>query len=164
VTPAEPATAQDERDDGEDFVAFYRRAYPAAKRLAHLLMSGSVDAEDVVQDAFAQLHRRYATLDHPDRYLRRAVVNGTKQRFRARSREHARLRLVAGGRAESTSTPEPLLDAVAALPHRQRAAIVLRYWAGLGDDEIADALGARRATVRSLVHRGIQQLRKDLPQ
>jgi RNA polymerase sigma factor (sigma-70 family) len=55
-----------------------------------------------------------------------------------------------------------MLDAVASLPARQRAAIVLRYWADLDDSEIADALGARAGTVRSLVHRGLTTLRKDL--
>lgn len=148
----------------DDFSAFYRRAYPEAKRLAHLMMNGSPDAEDVVQDAFAQLHRRYRTVANPGAYLRVSIVNGAKQRFRSHTREHARLRLVAGGREESTSAPDLLLDAVAALPHRQRAAIVLRYWSGLGDAEIALALGVRPATVRSLLHRGLQRLRKDLPQ
>ena len=58
--------------------------------------------------------------------------------------------------------PDPLLDAVATLPLSQRAAIVLRYWADLPDDEIAVAIGVRPATVRSLVHRGLASLRKEI--
>jgi RNA polymerase sigma factor (sigma-70 family) len=160
VTGVEAADVLRQRDE---FAAFYRHAYPGAKRLAYLLLNGSPDAEDVVQEAFTRLHRRFATVVHPDRYLRAVIVNGTKQRLRTRSRERVRLRLVAGGRRNATDEPEPLLDAVAGLPHRQRVAIVLRYWAGLADDEIAATLGSRPATVRSLVHRGLQQLRKDIP-
>jgi len=156
------AVENPEDGDDVDFAAFYRRAYPAAKRLAHLLTNGSPDAEDVVQDVFSKLPDRYDRLDNPDAYLRRAIVNGCRQRFRSRSREDARLRLVTSGQSTMAATTDPMLDAVAALPARQRAAIVLRYWADLDDAEIADALGARRSTVRSLVHRGLATLRKDL--
>jgi RNA polymerase sigma factor (sigma-70 family) len=159
VTRVEAAESLDQRDA---FVAFYRRAYPGAKRFAHLLLNGSPDAEDVVQEAFARLDGRYSTVEHPERYLRIVIVNGAKQRMRARAREQVRMRLVAGGGSDATAEPELLLDAVAQLPHRQRAAIVLRYWAGLTDDEIAATLGGRPATVRSLVHRGLQRLRKEI--
>ena len=54
----------------DSFAEFYRRAYPGAKRLAYLLLNGSPDAEDVVQEAFTRLHRHHATIEHPDRYLR----------------------------------------------------------------------------------------------
>jgi len=152
----------DDEPADTDFAAFYRRAYPSARRLAHLLTNGSGDADDIVQDAFARIHDRYRELRAPDAYLRRAVVNGCNQRFRGRSRESTRLRLVAGGQAAESRPTDSMLDAVAGLPARQRAAIVLRYWADLDDDEIADALNARRSTVRSLVHRGLITLRKDI--
>lgn len=158
MTPVEASVAQP-GDPG--FTAFYRRSYPDAKRLAHLLMNGSADAEDVVQDAFSQMHGRFDTLSNPGAYLRTCVVNGAKQRFRSRDRERVRLRLVAGSVPEPPGEPDPLLVAVAALPYRQRAAVVLRYWSGLTDDEIATAIGARPATVRSLVHRAVATLRKD---
>lgn len=159
MTPVESTAGEPQRD--ASFTAFYRRSYPDAKRLAHLLLNGSHDAEDVVQDAFAQLHRRFAGVENPGAYLRVAVINGAKQRFRSRDRERARLRLVAGGEPELPNEPDPLLDAVGALPYRQRAAVVLRYWSGLSDDEIAAAIGTRPATVRSLVHRAVTTLRKD---
>ena len=90
VTPVEMAESLGQRDG---FAAFYERAYPGAKRLAHLLLNGSPDAEDVVQESLTRIHRRYSAVEFPDRYLRAAVVNGTKQRFRSHSRERARLRV-----------------------------------------------------------------------
>jgi len=150
-------------DAEREFADFYRRTYPDAKRLAHLLLSGSPDADDVVQDAYSGLHRRYRAIANPAAYLRVSVVNGAKQHRRRRSRERDRLRLVAGGATDVETPPDPLLDAVATLDYRQRAAIVLRYWAGLGDDEIAELLGVRQTSVRTLVHRALQRLRKELP-
>ena len=55
---------------------------------------------------------------------------------------------------------EPLLDALATLSERQRVAIVLRYYEDLSEAEIAAALGCRPGTVKSLLHRGLAQLRE----
>jgi RNA polymerase sigma factor (sigma-70 family) len=144
------------------FAAFYRDAYPWAKRLAHLLLGGSADAEDIVQDAFTHVHARFGAVRAPDAYLRTAVVNGCRQLHRGRAREDRRIRLVADHGERVIDVPDPLLDAVAALPLAQRAALVLRYWADLPDDEIASAISVRPATVRSLVHRGLATLRKEI--
>jgi RNA polymerase sigma factor (sigma-70 family) len=156
--PVEPATlSADDR-----FAAFYRDAYPWAKRLAHLLLGGGADAEDVVQDAFTHVHARFADVLVPDAYLRTSVVNGCRQLHRGRVREDRRIRLVADHGERVVDIPDPLLDAVATLPLPQRAALVLRYWSDLHDDDIAAALGVRPATVRSLVHRGLTALRKEI--
>ena len=63
------------------------------------------------------------------------------------------------GLVTDTVVPETpvMLDALAALPHRQRAALVLRYYEDRTEEEIAEVLGCRPATVRSLVHRGSQR-------
>lgn len=55
---------------------------------------------------------------------------------------------------------DELSDALARLPYRQRAALVLRFYRDLPDDEISEVLGCRPATVRSLVFRGLEQLRR----
>ena len=55
---------------------------------------------------------------------------------------------------------DELLDAVDALPFRQRAVLVLRYYRDLSEGEIADALGCRPGTVKSLATRALDQLRK----
>ena len=156
------AHAVDAPSTDDRFAAFYRAAYPWAKRLAHLLLGGSADAEDVVQDAFAHVHARYTSVLVPEAYLRTSVVDGCRQLHRRRAREDRRIRLVADHGERIIDVPDPLLDAVATLPLSQRAAVVLRYWADLPDDEIAAAIGVRPATVRSLVHRGLASLRKEI--
>jgi RNA polymerase sigma-70 factor (sigma-E family) len=132
--------------------------YAGMVRLAHLLVGSNAVAEELVQDAFLEVHRRWARIDNPAAYLRTTVVN--------RCRMHGRRRAV-----EQRYVPDPLrvvtdpeLDetwvALARLSPRRRAALVLRFYADLPEAEIADALGCRPATVRSLVHRGLQQLRE----
>ena len=63
----------------------------------------------------------------------------------------------------NTSGPgDPLIDVVATLPLAQRTAIVMRYWCDLPDDEIAAALSVRPASVRSLIHRALKRLDKEI--
>lgn len=63
----------------------------------------------------------------------------------------------------SASRPTSLWDALLRLPYRQRAALVLRYYEDATEADIAIALDVRPATVRSLVHRGLEKLRKEVP-
>jgi RNA polymerase sigma-70 factor (sigma-E family) len=127
-------------------------------RLAYLLTGSRAVAEDVVQDAFVQLHRRWDSVRAPAPYLRTSVVNGCRMHHRRNSREQARFAdLVAD--VVQPETPV-VLDALAHLPYRQRAALVLRYYEDRPEAEIADLLGCRPATVRSLVHRGLAALRE----
>jgi RNA polymerase sigma factor (sigma-70 family) len=148
----------------EEFIAFYRDAYPGAVRLAWLLTHDHDVAEDVVQDVFVRLRPRLATIEHRAGYLRTAVVNGCRDRARSARRADAGLRgirLVA--EVSSTDKPAELLDAVASLPYKQRAVLVLRYWADLREEEIAEIVGVRPATVRSTTARALARLRKELP-
>ena len=55
-----------------------------------------------------------------------------------------------------------MLDSLAALPYKQRAAVSLRYWADWTDGQIAEALDCAPATVRVLLHRGLTALRKEI--
>ena len=148
----------------DDFTGFYRDAYPGAVRLAWLLTHDHAAAEDVVQDAFVRLRPRLATVEHRTAYLRTAIVNGCRDRARSVGRADAgwrRLRVVT--EVSSTDKPSELLDAIATLPYKQRAVLVLRYWADLREEEIADIVGVRPATVRSITARALAQLRKELP-
>jgi len=148
----------------DDFSAFYRDAYPGAVRLAWLLTHDHAAAEDVVQDAFVRVRARLGTVSHPAAYLRTAIVNGCRDRARSAGRADAgwrRLRVVTD--VSSTDKPSELLDAVAHLPYKQRAVLVLRYWADLREEEIADIVGVRPATVRSITSRALERLRTELP-
>jgi RNA polymerase sigma-70 factor (sigma-E family) len=146
----------------DTFTAFYRDRYAATIRLAWLLTSDPAQCEDAVQDAFARVHARWADVTDPAAYLRTVVVNGVRDRARRRGREERRLRLARPLVEVVDQQDLVLLDAVAHLRYRQRAAVVLRYWADLPDGEIAATLEVAPATVRSLLARALEQLRKEI--
>jgi RNA polymerase sigma-70 factor (sigma-E family) len=146
-------------DMEEDFVALYLRDYEAMVRLAVLLVDSRQVAEEVVQDAFAAVLIRYASLSNPDGYLRRCVINGAREV--QRRRRVARLHLPEPV-ADATLPVDHVLDAVARLPYRQRAAIVLRYYSDLSEAEIASTMGIPPGSVKSALHRGLRRLRTEL--
>ena len=132
-------------------------------RLATLLVGSPAIAEEVVQDAFASVSERWTQLDRPGAYLRTSVVNGCKGILRRRTIEQ-RYRAARVEVADS-EIPEQLIDlrrALDRLTDRQRLVVVLRYFADLPDEQIAEALGVRPATVRSLAHRAVAALRKEM--
>ena len=132
-------------------------------RMATLLVGSPAIAEEVVQDAFAAVSERWARLDRPGAYLRTSVVNGCAGILRRRSIEH-RYRAARIEVADS-DIPEQLIDLRSGLDRltdRQRLVVVLRYFVDLPDEEIASALGVRPATVRSLAHRAVAALRKEM--
>ena len=150
-----------ERDDVplNAFEALYRAEWHRLVRVAYLLVGDREVARDVVQDAFVRVHGRWASVREPEAYLRRAVVNGCHSTHRRRSTERSNApRLVAIPTTELGH--DDLADAVAALPHRQRAAIVLRFYADLTEADIAAAIGCRPGTVGPLIHRGLTRLRE----
>jgi DNA-directed RNA polymerase specialized sigma24 family protein len=144
------------------FAEFYLAQYPSLVRLAFVLTSSSEVAEDLVQDCFVRVHRHYENLDTPDRYVKQAVVNACKSHFRRLGRERDRrplLYVVDGDSAAGGTTAGELHDVLMELPYRQRAAVVLRYFADLSEAEIAEVLDCRPGTVGSLIHRGLERLR-----
>jgi RNA polymerase sigma-70 factor (sigma-E family) len=142
--------------------AFYRDRFADAVRLAHLLSGDASVAEDLAQDAFERVRHRFDRVSSPWAYLRTAVVNACRSHHRARTRETARARRV-GSPADSELGARELLDAVDALPYRQKAVIVLRYYEDLSERDIATALGCRPGTVKSLASRALQRLAQEIP-
>ena len=137
------------------FEALYLAEYRPMVRLAYVMVDGS--AEEVVQDAFARVYERWGSIDRPAAYLRTCVVNGSRALLRRR-------RLAVWRRPDPVpESMEPaadhILDALAALPPRRRAAVVLRYYEDLSEAEIAAVLGVRPGTVKSMLHRSLLQLR-----
>lgn len=128
-------------------------------QLAFVLTGNAALADEIVQEAFLQLHRRWGRVDNPVGYLRTIVVNSCRSHLRHR-RVVERTPVPPAGVNELGANE--LTDALATLPERQRTALALRYFADLPDAEIADALGVRTATVRSLIHRGLAALRKEI--
>jgi RNA polymerase sigma factor (sigma-70 family) len=148
--------------DEADLAALYEREQPAMVRLACLLVGSRALAEEVVQDAFAAVGERWAQLDNPGGYLRTTVVNGCRMLLRRRDTER---RHAAGNDTTTVDAPTELVelrDALDRLSDRERAVVVLRYFVDLPDAEIAQVLECRDATVRSLAHRALAKLRKEL--
>jgi RNA polymerase sigma-70 factor (sigma-E family) len=143
----------------------YRSHRLAMVRLALLLVDDRETAEDVAQDAFAALHRRWSAIHDQEAalgYLRSSVVNGSRSVLRRR-RTVRRIPLAddralpAEGADASTLLAEDhraVLAAIRQLPDRQREVILLRYWAELGEAEIARTLGISIGAVKSNASRG----------
>ncbi|MGH9193815.1 MAG: RNA polymerase sigma factor [Acidimicrobiales bacterium] len=140
----------------------YIRLRPPMVRLAHLLTGSVVLAEDVVHDAFVSCYRHWSTLDIADAYVRRAVINHAHSALRRTGRE--RDKAARYGRATPVTMGLPELDetwgVLRQLPDRQRMALVLRFYADLPEAEIAELLGCRPGTVKSLIHRGLAKLKE----
>ena len=146
----------------------YRTHAPAAARLAFLMTGDTARAEDLVHDAFVKVIGRFGDIRDPDAfgaYLKRTVVNLANSYFRRRrlEREH----LETEGRAfreEPVGERDPvereqLWEALKTLSPRQRAAIVLRFYEDLSEQQTAYVLGVPVGTVKSMVSRGLDALR-----
>jgi RNA polymerase sigma factor (sigma-70 family) len=130
-------------------------------RLAALL--GDDDPEDVVQEAFCKLYGARARLRGDDAqvvaYLNRIVVNEVRSRHRRRRVARRDAHLLVGDDATDPhllhGDRRAVVEALAALPPRQREALVLRFWMDLPIDAIADAMKVRPGTVKSQISRGL---------
>lgn len=153
-----------------DIEELYEAHFRDAVRLATMILADSSSAEDVAQDAFLRAASRIGALR--DRasfpaYLRKAVIRTAISQRRARDRRSDRemraYRPAVEEPAETVGSDQLLLQAVQALPIRQRTAIVLRYWLDLSEREIADAMRCPRGTVKSNLSRALTTLRQEVP-
>jgi RNA polymerase sigma-70 factor (sigma-E family) len=157
------------RGGGEATLGFddlYRRYAPPAYRLAFVLSGDPEVARDLVQDAFVRVIGRFGHLRSQtsfDAYLRRTIINLALSHGRRRTLERR------NAFAESVSSPPPghdvesrvdLWQLLLRLPTRQRAAVVLRYYEDLSEQQTADTLGTSPRAVNSLVSRALVRLRE----
>jgi RNA polymerase sigma-70 factor (sigma-E family) len=152
----------------------YAAHWRSLVRLSVLLVRDQGTAEEVVQDAYVALYRRWDRLrDHGQAlaYLRQSVVNGsrsvlrrrgTAQRWLAREAGSVPRLEVATDPADANARRSAVLDAMAGLPERQREVLALRYYLDLSEAEIAEALGIAAGTVKSHASRGAEALRAAL--
>ena len=158
---AAPETAR------QHVTALYQAHALGLVRLAVLMVGDQPTAEDVVQDAFFALYRRWPTLKDPDRalvYARASVLNGCRMVHRANSR-HDGITLAAPDDTESAEetallgeASREVLTALRRLPARQREAVVLRYYLDMTEDQAAVAMRVSRGTVKSATSRGLAAL------
>jgi RNA polymerase sigma-70 factor (sigma-E family) len=157
--PQEPRTLAD----------LYRDHRMRMVRLASLLVDDPLTAEDVVQEAFTGLHRHWSGLRDEAAavaYLRTAVVNGSRSVLRRRrtARDYVPPHQVNARSAESlamlSAEHQAVVSALGKLPRRQREVLVLRYYGGLSEAEIAEATGISKGTVKSTASRGLEAIGK----
>jgi RNA polymerase sigma-70 factor (sigma-E family) len=150
----------------------YRRHAPDAVRLAWLITGNEAQAEDLAHDAFIRVAGRFGDLRDPDAfnvYLKRTVINLANSFFRRRRVERAFLEAEGRGARPSLEAVEHdpverdrLWRTLMILPPRQRAAIVLRYYEDLSESQTANLLQCPVGTVKSLVSRGLETLRREV--
>lgn len=139
------------------FDDFYAERWPHAFRLAALMTRDAEAGADIAQDVFAKMSQCWSTIERPDAYLQRALTNACSN-WRRRGRNAAGKLHLLVDRRDGEVELDGLADAIARLPFRQRAVIVLRYYADLSEAEIAHALDCRPGTVKSLGARALEAL------
>ncbi len=162
---------------GEDqgrraFGAFYTAHHPIQMQRAMVLARSTDTAADAVHEAFVDVFRNWERLQNPVAYLQRAVVNRCRDDGRRSStRDRLRRRLLREPVPETLTTApatfgrfddDELWDALVELPFNQRAAIVLRYFAGHTEAEIADILDCSTGSVGPWINRGLAKIRRRL--
>lgn len=146
------------------FDTFYRAEHEGQLRRAYLMLGSEADAYDAVATAFTAVYQRWDTLDLPGPYLNRAVLNACRDVGRSRRK----LRPVDGSDAPSEpasdfdGTNVELADSLRALPHKQRAVVVLRHYVGMSEREIAEALDIAPGSVGPTLHRAHKKLKEIL--
>jgi RNA polymerase sigma-70 factor (sigma-E family) len=153
------------------FEEFAATRLPAVLRFAGVLTADRALAEDVVQEVLIRVSNRWdqiGELDRPEMYVRKMVVN---EYLSWRRRSWRLLPTGAASDVDNRVTPDhagqhaerdALLSEIGKLPRRQRAVLVLRYYEGFSDTEIAELLGCTPGTVRGYISRALAALRVEL--
>jgi RNA polymerase sigma factor (sigma-70 family) len=153
-----PDGAEPQAPAASSFEDVYRADYARMVRAAHLITGSNETAEEVVQDAFVALYPRFAGLEDPSGYLYRSVVNGALSLHR-RNRVARRLRHLTTPATVTAPEIDETWIALKRLPPRRRAVVVLRFYADFPLAEIANVLGCEEGTVKSMLNRGLAQLK-----
>ena len=151
----------------QQVTALYQAHALGLVRLAVLMVGDQPTAEDVVQEAFLGLYRRWPALKDPERalaYARSSVLNGCRMALRARFRRD-KISLTVPDDIESAEATALLgeasrevIAALRRLPARQREAVVLRYYLDMTENQAAQAMRVSRGTVKSATSRGLAAL------
>jgi RNA polymerase sigma-70 factor (sigma-E family) len=169
--PTEPAPSSRDggslatADAGSAVTALYRAHALGLIRLAVVMLGDRPAAEDVVQEAFCGLYRRWHALsdtENAQRYVRSSVINGCRSVLRRRQRRGGLAGDPPGESAESAALigeeHRRVLTAIRRLPSRQREALVLRFYLDLDEGEIAASMRISRGTVKSTTSRALAAL------
>ncbi len=152
-------------------LALYKREFEQLVGLAHWIVGSRGLGEELVQDTFVRLVQRPPVLSDPEAlsaYVRSAVLNGSRSKVRRLILERRHAKQVAE-RARSgeaavlvTDSDQSVRDAIARLPRRQRESVVLRFYADLTVEAIADTVGISAGPVKTHLHRANLSLKAAL--
>jgi len=149
-------------DAPASFDEFVRTRHRELLRFAYVLCGDPDLAGDLVQDALERTGlawRRLRNPDDPEGYVRRTVVNAYLNRWRARRRERLMADVPDRPGPPPADRDDHLWQLLSALPRRQRAVVVLRYYADLTEPAVAELLGCSVGTVKSNHSRAVAKLR-----
>jgi RNA polymerase sigma-70 factor (sigma-E family) len=150
----------------DGFSEFVLARQAALLRTAYLLTGHAQDAEDLVQTTLVRVVPQWRRIrDNPEPYVRRTMVNTNVSRWRRRRWREESTDVLPEQLAEAPDHDELLAvrSALAGLAPRQRAVLVLRYYEGLSEAQIAATLGIAPGTVKSQARDGLARLRQALP-
>ena len=152
-----------------DFDRFVADNGDGLVRAAYLMVGDLHEAEDLVQETLFKVAAKWpgvCRMENPVAYTRRILVNQALHGRAKRSRHRAELNATPPAETASNTAHleirDELFNALAALPPRQRAALVLRYFLDLPEAEVAAALGCSVGTVKSSTSRGLRRLEETL--
>ena len=153
----------------ETFESFVRRVMPELLRFGTALSGSPHDAADLSQAALEQMARRWRRISagDPVAYAKKSMTNAHISRWRRLRREHVTpspTDLIVAPVTPDRALPaeQPMWRALATLPTRQRAVLVLRYYEDLSESEIAEVLGCAPGTVKSQASKALARLRAQL--
>ena len=145
---------------------YVRGQWPALVRYATILCGDPSEAEELVQSTLTRVAMRWRFIndkDNPDGYVKRALVRASIDSGKRRRREPTMVRLqesFVADPASQVADSDEVRRALAALPPRQRAVLVLRYLDDATEAQVADVLGCSVGTVKSQSARGLAKLRE----
>ncbi|NNN22707.1 MAG: sigma-70 family RNA polymerase sigma factor [Acidimicrobiales bacterium] len=148
----------------QDFLHFYQSNIEAFIKLAFVIVQSVPVAQDIVQDAFISVNRRWVNIHSPLSYTRISIVNGCKKYLRRKRIEEIVLPRLAKREILEINQRSELEGIILTLPSREKIAIVLRYYADMSEKEIAEAVGCSVNTVPGLIARGVEKLRRKIIQ
>jgi RNA polymerase sigma-70 factor (sigma-E family) len=157
--------------DRPDFDRFVADSTDSLLRAAYLIVWDLQEAEDLVQETLVKVAKRWPRvrgMEHPIAYARRILLNLALDGSPRRTRDHHELTgelpetPAAADSTVAVDTQDELVRALATLPPRQRAVLVLRYFLDLPEAEVAEALQCSLGTVKSTASRGLARLQETM--
>lgn len=141
------------------FEQVYHDRYEPMVRLACGMVDRRAEAEEIVQESFHRLWQRWDTVTQPGSYLRTTVINGCHNELRRRRVRRDSWHKLVVLDDDDRAGADYLVDALAEVNERRREALVLRFYGDCSLDEVARAMDIPVGTAKSLIHRGLADLR-----